>query len=323
MKGSKGKGKGKGNDSGGKGGKHGQRQTVASSSSNANAHATTEKFKGSCRFCHKQGHKEDDCWTKNPELKPSKTGGKGTGKGQQKQNRQPPRRLQALEDGQLEDGSGAGLLELGSTEVCSGQSRLSNAVAAVVTSKVRWAPQPKDENWQQVWLTVDSGAASSACPEALGPKVAVEPSPESLSGRRFKTASGQLIPDLGFKALTFRFEELKLAMKFNATKVHKPLVAVWPICENGHAVHLEKGNSFIQLKTGRKLKLYESNGLYLLPLWLDVASTGGVDRDALELSPLSAEGGGEEAGGADAGSGSGSVAVPGFCRQAWGQTRLL
>ena len=315
LKGSKGKGKGKGKDAGGKGAPQGSRPNVASSSSSANGNATTKRFEGNCRFCNKKGHKEEDCWTKNPDLKPSKAGGKGQGKGQQKQK--PPRRLQALEDGPLEDGSGAGLLELGSTEVCSSKSRPSTALDATSTINVRWAPQPKDENWQQVWLTVDSGAASSACPEALGPKVPVEPSPESLSGRRFKTASGQLIPDLGFKALTFQFEELKLAMKFNATKVHKPLLAVWPMCDNGHAVHLEKGNSYIQLKTGRKLKLYESKGLYLLPLWLDVASTGGVDRDALELSPLSAESGaGREPGSA-------SDAAPAFCRQAWGQTRLL
>ena len=31
------------------------------------------KFDGKCNNCNKQGHKEDQCWTKHPELKPERS----------------------------------------------------------------------------------------------------------------------------------------------------------------------------------------------------------------------------------------------------------
>src|SRR5205814_1034945 len=35
--------------------------------------AKASKFDGKCNRCNKQGHKEDQCWTKHPELKPEKS----------------------------------------------------------------------------------------------------------------------------------------------------------------------------------------------------------------------------------------------------------
>ena len=35
--------------------------------------SSSPKFDGKCNHCSKRGHKEDQCWTKHPELKPDKS----------------------------------------------------------------------------------------------------------------------------------------------------------------------------------------------------------------------------------------------------------
>jgi len=35
--------------------------------------SSSPKFDGKCNHCNKRGHKEDQCWTKHPELKPEKS----------------------------------------------------------------------------------------------------------------------------------------------------------------------------------------------------------------------------------------------------------
>src|SRR5947207_7762284 len=35
-----------------------------------------KKFEGKCNHCKKQGHKENQCWVKHPELRPTRQGGK-------------------------------------------------------------------------------------------------------------------------------------------------------------------------------------------------------------------------------------------------------
>src|SRR5579859_3283231 len=36
-------------------------------------HTNSTKFNSKCNHCNKHGHKEDQCWTKHPELKPEKS----------------------------------------------------------------------------------------------------------------------------------------------------------------------------------------------------------------------------------------------------------
>src|SRR5579859_3134906 len=41
--------------------------------SKSGRHTNSTKFDGKCNHCNKRGHKEDQCWTKHPELKPEKS----------------------------------------------------------------------------------------------------------------------------------------------------------------------------------------------------------------------------------------------------------
>ena len=126
-------------------------------------------------------------------------------------------------------------------------------------------------------LCIDSGASTSAGPKELAPKLKLKETAASKRGRQFKAACGTWIPDQGSKevpCVTVEEGE-KLDIAFATTSVHKPLVAVSELSAAGCATRMEKGNSWIRLPSKRQLKLRESKGLYLLPVWLP-PNTGGV-----------------------------------------------
>ena len=79
-------------------------------------------------------------------------------------------------------------------------------------------------------FTLDSGASVSAAPKSLGddyPMQFEEP-------RSYKTATGSLVQDEGFRVLPIVTEEgLHRSMNFRVAPVHKALVSASKVCRKG------------------------------------------------------------------------------------------
>ena len=94
----------------------------------------------------------------------------------------------------------------------------------------------KWKNCRKVTFTLDSGAAVSAAPNSLGdeyPMQIEEP-------RSYKTATGSLVQDDGFRVLpTVTEEGLHRSMNFRVAPVHKALVSASKVCRKSYRIILD------------------------------------------------------------------------------------
>jgi hypothetical protein len=127
----------------------------------------------------------------------------------------------------------------------------------------------------RIGVTVDSGAADSvAAPETF----AGYPVTPHDQLQFYQSATGEPIVNIGEQLVAMVTNEGTLrGMKFQATKkVKKPLASVKRMVEANHAVIFapeEIGGCFIlNLETGEMNKLRESEGNYMLDVWVPPAN---------------------------------------------------
>ena len=117
---------------------------------------------------------------------------------------------------------------------------------------------------------MDSGAVAPVEPPSMLPNVKVVPSPGSIRGQNYTSASKHKLKNLGqqrIKACTEEGDETEVL--FQIADVSKPLVSVSSICERGNRVLFGKsGGVVINLRTGKQIPFYKKNGIYILSLWL-------------------------------------------------------
>ena len=79
------------------------------------------------------------------------------------------------------------------------------------------------------------------------------------------------------KSVTNNGEQLNV--KFQVTKVDRPLLAVSKIVEAGHhVVFTNKGGSIVHGSTGRKTAFTKNNGVYILDVWVPAFNGPGGKR---------------------------------------------
>lgn len=130
---------------------------------------------------------------------------------------------------------------------------------------------------QWVPITLDSGAAENVVPNDLLrhiPTVETDRSQQAKRNGGYATASGQAMPNNGEQQVALMTKEgCKKGLRFQKTGVRKPLASVSRICEYGHRVVFERGNSYIEDgKTGEKLHLREVDGLFILDAFIPESS---------------------------------------------------
>ena len=136
--------------------------------------------------------------------------------------------------------------------------------------------------WEEIVITVDSGATETVAPLSMCKGIPIENSPGSLSGVRYEVANGGVISNKGQKNCVVQTEggTAKL-LSFQVCDVHKPLLAVSKLCEAGNAVVFHPQWSYIEnLHTGERTTLHKNEGLYELRAW--VRSAKGFGRQDQE-----------------------------------------
>jgi hypothetical protein len=244
-----------------------------------------------CHGCESTTHLAKDCWVLHPHLKEAynkarvargkgdgKEGGKGRGKGS------GTRAMQELEEQWEGDAEGEESLEPEDVQIVD-ICYFDISPVEVLSCSTNEQENKKKSTWYRnlgeytlILFGIDSCAAASACPFGVAPLLELKKS-ATAGVRRFRAAGGQILEDYGDRRITGVTEDgFALAMTMAVTDVGKPLLAVSSLEDKGCQVVLGGAEgSYLQLPAGgAKVPLYRHNGIYVLPVYVDNKTTGGV-----------------------------------------------
>jgi len=134
--------------------------------------------------------------------------------------------------------------------------------------------KPDAEGWVKVKGVMDSGASESVAPPTMCPHYPVRPSPGSMSGQEYVSASEDTIPNLGEQVLDVVMPSgRETQAKYQVADVARPLNAVSEICDAGgprgqHVVFGRNGGAVINLDTGACTPFEREGGIYCLEFWV-------------------------------------------------------
>eukprot|EP00972_Heterocapsa_arctica_P076901 11343114-Heterocapsa_arctica.AAC.1 len=99
--------------------------------------------------------------------------------------------------------------------------------------------EAKDYKWTKISAIVDSGAVEHVLPEKWIPCVKMVESPGFKASKKYLSATGQEIPNLGQKAIVGKTREgQSRGIVFQVAPVRKPLMSVAKMNEAGNDVNL-------------------------------------------------------------------------------------
>ena len=148
----------------------------------------------------------------------------------------------------------------------------TNAPAKVLNSMEY--KKVSNNGWIKVKGAMDSGATESVAPPDLCPHYAVTPSPMSIAGGNYVSASDDLIPNLGEQVLDVEtLDGREGQVKYQIADVARPLNSVSEICDAGgvngqHVIFGRWGGAIINLDTGRQVPFPREDGIYNLEFWV-------------------------------------------------------
>jgi len=122
-------------------------------------------------------------------------------------------------------------------------------------------------DWIKVTATVDSGSAAHALPSKSFEKVPATEGPKF--GQKYLTANGDKIVNEGEKVLKMRTDAgMPIGVKWQMTKVVKPLLSVKKLNAGGSTVILEEKNPRIIDRNGYVTPLRSQGGVFVVDLWI-------------------------------------------------------
>ena len=137
------------------------------------------------------------------------------------------------------------------------------------TQAMMMTAQNTYNGWRRVTVTVDSGSADHVAPEEEFGTTPLEESEGSKKGRRYIAANGQKVPNLGQRVVKMATDDgLPLQVRWQVTKVVKPLLSVSKLTSNGNVVILDKNHPRIVGADGQVTWLRRVNGTYECDLWI-------------------------------------------------------
>ena len=137
-----------------------------------------------------------------------------------------------------------------------------------------------EDGWVKVRGVMDSGASEAVAPPTMCPHYEITPSPGSLAGQSYVSASDDLIPNLGEQVLDAETMDGRACqLKYQMADVTRPLNSVSEICDAGgvegqHVVFGRYGGCIINLDTGRRTPFSREEGIYILDTWIKPPKNG-------------------------------------------------
>jgi hypothetical protein len=131
----------------------------------------------------------------------------------------------------------------------------------------------KDENQEEMWLTIDSGASENVIGRDCARRFPVKPSAGSIAGVQYMAANGEVMRNEGEKEVKVVTKEgSRCTLKMQVTNVTKPLMSVSRICDAGHRVVFEDKGGYIEhLATKQKTSFQRIDNVYRLKVQVPFA----------------------------------------------------
>ena len=151
----------------------------------------------------------------------------------------------------------------------------------------------EDPEFEEVRITVDSGAAEPVCDPSTFPEEKVTPSAGSIVGQCYLGPGKERIPNMGEIKPTLMMESDGTGrITFQAAPVRKPLLAVSSVNDKGHMVVFDTDGSFLVpadapevlqvrallQKVRGKIDLHRENGVFNIRAWRRKAAFVGQGR---------------------------------------------
>jgi hypothetical protein len=127
-----------------------------------------------------------------------------------------------------------------------------------------------EEEWEEVKITVDSGAVDTVGPRTVGKCIPLVETEASRQGKFYRAANDTKIAIHGKKTICgYTAEGTKIGIDVQIADVKKTLGSVRRICEAGNRVVFDEDESYVENKsTGEKTALTKDRGSYVLTLWV-------------------------------------------------------
>ena len=124
--------------------------------------------------------------------------------------------------------------------------------------------------WEEVKITVDSGAVDTVGPRTLGKGIPLLETEASKQRKFYRAANDTKIAIHGKKNICgYTAEGTKIGMDVQIAEVKKTLGSVRRICEAGNRVVFDEDGSYVENKSsGERTALQKEKGSYVLTLWV-------------------------------------------------------
>ncbi len=131
--------------------------------------------------------------------------------------------------------------------------------------------------WVTIEVVMDSGAAESVAPSDMAPWVPIRESAGSKAGRKYLSASGEVLKNLGEKKVeVFTNEGMPAKATFQVAEVTRPLCSVARVCDQGNVVVFTSSGGYIENERGQRTQFERTNNVYTLQFHAyDPGSTSG------------------------------------------------
>ena len=152
----------------------------------------------------------------------------------------------------------------GCTPACQCLNLLTVKPASAISTVV-------EPEWQEIEITVDSGACDTVMPTSLSPQISLLQTEMSRSGMEYEVANGAGLPNMGEKRCVMMTENSTLGKRivFQCADVHKALLSVSRCSDLGYECIMGKdGGELRDLMTGDRIPLHRRNNLYYLRAWI-------------------------------------------------------
>ena len=127
----------------------------------------------------------------------------------------------------------------------------------------------RPDGWEELELTVDSGASETVVGENMILSTDVVESAASRRGVKYEVANGVTIPNLGEQRFTVHTEEgIQRNITAQVCDVTKALLSVRKMVDAGNRVVFDKRGSYVEhCQTGERMYMTEKAGMYVIKVW--------------------------------------------------------